>query len=1194
MTPLTVDRLRVFVSSTIKECAAERRVVRDAIRSINHEPILFEEIGARSHPPRELYKARLEMSQIFVGIYRESYGWIAPGMHVSGVEDEFRLATSRGMDRLIYTHQTSSARDPRLKNLIDEAKNSGITLATYTEPAQLRDRVRNDLTAVISERFVDQAIVSNEAPKPEEVLDSLIPNSTHRIRRPDVERGLLDALNECGRILVTAPIGGGKTIFIAQLSAENGWVFVDGQDLNRLELLARAANTIRERLGRPPVTLPTEQAAIQELLRSWDERPDVTLAVDGASEPLVLWEIPAENRRLVVSSRSAQRVPSNQHFDLPILTGDEIVKWVTALQGKRPNAGELADLISRSGGNPLYLRFFALGGGTSADLSLRELEINAVQSLPPRAREVTSYIALSPRPLSLEDLHVLVDAKEGPEAVVEQVSTASGLLRQIRGQVMLVHEHLRAAILDQLHQAPARLAFFASRLGRFFENSDRHLSAFHVYFDAAEHRHADRVLERASNQAALMGGGAPAIPVFRRQAELAQESGALEKRLHALLALAFAFKQTGARNDAGCTLDQARATAKKLNEPAYFLRVREVEAVIDIGDRPRSERIAELNALRNLCVKNSDLFNAARTGTLLSTEHLFGEDFQNAEKVSREVLQEFNDLGDEYGKRVARLNLAAVLSGIDGREEEAASIAQELQQEVDPQEYPRERAVLCNYLTRHYRESGDKSRAAEFALEAIQIGEQLGDRHVIAINRTNLGNVRRDEGKLDEALIEYHAAAQAAGEAGLRDDESAAHEVIASVHNEREEYNLALHHAQYSAAAARMAGHHVLIARAEEERAVALKGLHDLDTAISAYIDAATAISAFRPGGSFFVSLIDDALHLCADSKRIDLKIRLLKGVFVPDLKPVDGSIDPLHALYRALPKMAETITRVERLLPIVALSMADLLADVPPLVERRVILQAIDTLLPRESVFPMTTRQAAVAGILMAQSGNLLTISDVVDIAERLVTAPARIYFKPKSDGSGHWTLRLEIADGIVVSIVQLDDSPRTAITTSILALILSGLDRFIRQRLLEAERMPRQEAIINVVSKKRLEEQIKLEPLNLGDMPNGFAIAESTDISRSDQPPILVICADQFPMPWRPNEHALSDVHLLLSELLRVLCAHLLARAVEPEVLFPKIFSIIQEIGYRGPAVHAHPRARRNDKTTPIAADTMPSSAS
>ena len=1174
VTPLAVDRLQVFVSSTIEECAAERSVVRDAIRSINHEPILFEDIGARPHPPRELYKARLEISQMFVGIYRESYGWIAPDLNVSGVEDEFRLAADRGMDRLIYIYQTPSSRDPKLQILIDEAKNAGITLGYYTDPEQLRDRVRNDLTAVVSNRFVDQDVAFREAPKPTEVLDSLIPNPLHRFRRPDVERGLIETLNKYGRIAVTAPIGGGKTILLAQLSAEKGWIFVDGQGLNRLDLLARAANAIREHLGRRPITLATEHAAIQELLKNWDGLPDVPLAVDGASEPLVLWEIPTENRQLVVTTRSTLGVPSNQCFDLPLLTSGEIVTWLTALRGRRPDPGELVSLIAQSGGSPLYLRFLAFGGGTSAELSLQELEIRAVQSLPPRAREITSYLALSPRPFSLGDLHTLVGAEEGPEAVAEQVSTASGLLRQIRGQIMLVHEHLRATISDKLRQSPARLAFFASRLGRFFENSERHLAAFHVYLQADEHRHADRVLERAANQAALMGGGAPAIPVFRRQAELARESGAHEKQLQALLALAYALKQTGARDDAGHALDQARATAEKLNEPTHLLRVREMEAVLDIGDRSRSERIAELSALRNSFADNCDLFNAARTGTLLTAEYISGGDFQSAEKVSRKVLQVFNDFGDEYGKRVARLNLAVALSGIGGREEEAADVAQELQRELDPEEYPRERAVLCNYLTRHYRESDDTTRAAEFALEAIQIGEQLRDLNVITINRIMLGNIRRDEDNLNQALIEYHAAEQAAVAAGLRDSESWANEVIASVHNERKEYDLALHHAKHAAAVARLISDHVLIARAEEEHAIALKGLGHFDEAISAYTAAATEISVLRPGGSFFVSLIGDALHLCATSKRIDLKIQLLKGVFVPDLKPADGRSQLPHALYSALPRMADTITGVDRLLPIIALSMADLLADVPPLVERRIILQATDALLHQGPVLPTTTRLAAVAAILMAQSGNLLTLGDVADIAERLASSSACIYFKPHSDGGGHWTLRLEIADGVVVSLVQLDDSPRTAITTTVLALLLSGLHRIIRQQLLDAERIPRQEVIINVASRQGIEAQIDPELLNLGDMPRGFVVAESTDVTLSDQPPILVVCADQFPLPWRPTEHALSDVHLLLGEILRVLFAHFLARAVEPEVLFPKIGSIIRMIGYQGPAVHAHPR--------------------
>jgi hypothetical protein len=32
------------------------------------------ELGARTHPPRELYNAYLEQSDVFVGIYGERYG----------------------------------------------------------------------------------------------------------------------------------------------------------------------------------------------------------------------------------------------------------------------------------------------------------------------------------------------------------------------------------------------------------------------------------------------------------------------------------------------------------------------------------------------------------------------------------------------------------------------------------------------------------------------------------------------------------------------------------------------------------------------------------------------------------------------------------------------------------------------------------------------------------------------------------------------------------------------------------------------------------------------------------------------------------------------------------------------------------------------------------------------------------------
>ena len=89
---LTPDqRVRVFISSTLGELAAERAAARRAITRLHLVPVWYES-GARPHPPRSMYRAYLKQSQIFVGIYWQRYGWVAPGMDISGLEDEFRLA----------------------------------------------------------------------------------------------------------------------------------------------------------------------------------------------------------------------------------------------------------------------------------------------------------------------------------------------------------------------------------------------------------------------------------------------------------------------------------------------------------------------------------------------------------------------------------------------------------------------------------------------------------------------------------------------------------------------------------------------------------------------------------------------------------------------------------------------------------------------------------------------------------------------------------------------------------------------------------------------------------------------------------------------------------------------------------------------------------------------------------------------
>ena len=186
--------------------------------------------------------------------------------------------------------------------------------------------------------------------------------------------------------------------------------------------------------------------------------------------------------------------------------------------------------------------------------------------------------------------------------------------------------------------------------------------------------------------------------------------------------------------------------------------------------------------------------------------------------------------------------------------------------------------------------------------------------------------------------------------------------------------------------------------------------------------------------------------------------------------------------------------------------------------------------------------------------------------MAERIVASSSRLYFKPLADGAGHWTVRLDVADGVVLSLVQMDDEPRTAVLASLLALVMVGIEQVIGNRLLDVEHLPRQEAVINVVSRKALEAQLGQAVGQLGEMPDGFAVSQSTDFVRSEQPPIVVVRGGEFPTAWRPREEELSDLHMLVGQLLRALIPHLLGRAVEPEVLFPKILATVREMGYRG----------------------------
>ena len=202
------QRLRVFVSSTLRELAEERKAARSAIESIHLIPVMFE-LGARPHPPKDLYQAYLEQSHIFVGIYWQSYGWIAENEKISGLEDELLL--SEKFPRLIYVKEPAPAREDKLNVMLDYIRSRGnVSYKSFSTTNELSEFIENDLAILISERFTSHEELSERI---KTVHNNLPVHSSQMIGREKEISEIRDlVLNQDSHLITITGAGGiGKT-----------------------------------------------------------------------------------------------------------------------------------------------------------------------------------------------------------------------------------------------------------------------------------------------------------------------------------------------------------------------------------------------------------------------------------------------------------------------------------------------------------------------------------------------------------------------------------------------------------------------------------------------------------------------------------------------------------------------------------------------------------------------------------------------------------------------------------------------------------------------------------------------------------------------------------------------------------------------------------------------------------------------
>jgi predicted ATPase len=197
------------------ELAAERRAVSRAISALRLTPVMFE-AGARPHPPQDLYRAYLAQSDVFIGLYWQRYGEAAPGMAVSGLEEEFEL--SSGLPQLLYVKGPASDREPRLADLLTRIREeASVSYRHFQTPAELGRLVRDDLAALLTERFaVASRPLAAPGPPSRAVARGLRPlpvSMTSLVGREQAIDEVADLISQpqVRLVTLTGPGGVGKT-----------------------------------------------------------------------------------------------------------------------------------------------------------------------------------------------------------------------------------------------------------------------------------------------------------------------------------------------------------------------------------------------------------------------------------------------------------------------------------------------------------------------------------------------------------------------------------------------------------------------------------------------------------------------------------------------------------------------------------------------------------------------------------------------------------------------------------------------------------------------------------------------------------------------------------------------------------------------------------------------------------------------
>ena len=906
-----------------------------------------------------------------------------------------------------------------------------------------------------------------------------------------------------------------------------------------------------------PRNLPSEdeaRIALQEELANGSAIILVDDADQNATVARALMELEFFACRAIISTRFPQSdlYQGIEKFPIPPLNRDEVEHFLNLYEIALP-PGEFQILYTASQGNPLYLYYFSQHQISPLPSGLQEYQAALWQQQSSTQQEMMNFIAYSFVPLTVADLHTLLNKTQPvtatPMETKRHIDNDAPLIRQIEGYYEFFHPYF-----EEYVYSIANLDGFSNHyhqaLGEYALNKQWIMPVAFHFLRANDSRIKDYLIEGA-HAALLHGEWILAEELLLRNIKFAQEDGNKHQEAYIQYEIAQLYWEIGRYSDARTAVDAGVQLFGDVGNTEWQNINKVWASLLSVREGNPEEAIDVLRSTVQY-YDESDLKKKAVTLLNLSYAYIQISQFQEGLNAAKEALDLFTDLDDEYGMCGCLTNIANC-AGRLGDFELRRKYATQIIDIATRQNLPRMKVAGLNHLASAQRHDGEPQAAQKTLEECIAICQQLGAIEAEVINIANLGNAFLDQHLHDQTERAYTEALTKAREHQLRRGEAHSLELLSRLRHRQGLYEEAItlgHEAltlnRQLREPLRIASTHDYLARTYKElnryqdsaenyedsgRNYKQAGL--LDDASYEYGQAAAmwnAVKQFDRAAQCIsqgtqcalqvaepttaASVLSHVPHKSGNPKVGDFHLQTLK-LFLQN--PESASFTDFILNFSIYCKKHSNPTEKDCFKTGLELMVATLTEE--PSINLLNAL-AISTEQADESLFPSTALD---------------------NLAERIAKIVDHIYYRPLSEDVGTWTIGLDWQHPMVLQITCLSDDAIVQRVAIALTLILFANRKLLEETVLELGGNQEDGLSIQLLTQKDFSRVISPEL-----QPQEFSEALPSTVTMSNvpwgevQPPTIVILHNNYELAsnWAVNPGNKAFVWLLMNIYRAVVC--------------------------------------------------------